>query len=91
MSEASTHALPAAGHPHTPESSGLYDWVVTVDHKRIGILYLLTALVFFGAGCLQALFMRLQLAEPNNTLKRTCQKSQACRLARTVAISSHYQ
>jgi len=43
-------------------------WLSTVDHKRIGVLYLLTGLVFFVAGGLEALVMRLQLAVPNNHL-----------------------
>jgi cytochrome c oxidase subunit 1/cytochrome c oxidase subunit I+III len=43
-------------------------WLSTVDHKRIGILYMLTGLVFFVAGGLEALTMRLQLAVPNNHL-----------------------
>jgi cytochrome c oxidase subunit 1/cytochrome c oxidase subunit I+III len=45
-----------------------FGWVATVDHKRIGILYLLTAFFFFGVGGLEALVMRLQLARPNNRL-----------------------
>jgi cytochrome c oxidase subunit I len=40
-------------------------WVTTVDHKRIGILYIVTSLVFFGAGGILALLMRAQLATPN--------------------------
>jgi cytochrome c oxidase subunit 1 len=40
-------------------------WLTTVDHKRIGILYIATALVFFGAGGILALLMRAQLATPN--------------------------
>ncbi len=43
-------------------------WLSTVDHKRIGILYMVTALVFFVIGGIEALFIRLQLAVPNNTL-----------------------
>jgi cytochrome c oxidase subunit 1/cytochrome c oxidase subunit I+III len=43
-------------------------WLSTVDHKRIGILYLVTALVFFIVGGVEAIFIRLQLAVPNNTL-----------------------
>ncbi len=42
-------------------------WLSTVDHKRIGVLYLLFALLFFVIGGLEALFIRLQLATPNNT------------------------
>jgi cytochrome c oxidase subunit I len=38
-------------------------WLVTTDHKRIGILYLSTSLVFFGLAGLMALVFRLQLAQ----------------------------
>src|SRR6476659_8288806 len=40
-------------------------WLTTVDHKRIGILYILTSLGFFVAGGIIALLMRSQLARPN--------------------------
>src|SRR2546428_522640 len=40
-------------------------WITTTDHKRIGILYIVTSLVFFGAGGILALLMRAQLATPN--------------------------
>ena len=40
-------------------------WLTTVDHKRIGILYIVTSLVFFLAGGVLALLMRAQLATPN--------------------------
>jgi cytochrome c oxidase subunit I len=43
-------------------------WLSTVDHKRIGILYLVTALAFFVVGGIEALLIRLQLAGPANTL-----------------------
>ena len=38
-------------------------WVTTVDHKRIGLLYIGTSLVFFAAGGLLAVLMRAQLAQ----------------------------
>ncbi|HEX8969651.1 MAG TPA: cytochrome c oxidase subunit I [Chloroflexota bacterium] len=47
--------------------TGLLRWVTTVDHKDIGILYLLTSLAFFGIGGLEALLIRIQLAVPRNT------------------------
>ena len=50
-----------------PRQSARYEWVSTVDHKRIGILYLLATLVFFCIGGLEALLMRIQLAWPGNT------------------------
>jgi len=40
-------------------------WLVTVDHKRIGILYIATAGVFFVAGGVMALLIRTQLAQAN--------------------------
>jgi cytochrome c oxidase subunit I len=40
-------------------------WLVTTDHKRIGILYVSTALVFFVLAGLMALVFRLQLAQAN--------------------------
>ncbi len=55
-------------------------WLTTVDHKRIGILYLCTALVFFGLGGLLALAIRYQLAVPNNTFltrSRTTRRSRS--------------
>jgi cytochrome c oxidase subunit I len=41
-------------------------WLTTVDHKRIGILYILTSLVFFGVGGILAILMRVQLIVPHN-------------------------
>jgi cytochrome c oxidase subunit I len=44
----------------------LHEWVTTVDHKKIGIMYVLMAVVFLViAGC-EALFIRLQLLRPHN-------------------------
>jgi cytochrome c oxidase subunit 1 len=40
-------------------------WLTTTDHKRIGILYIVTSLLFFGAGGIMALLIRSQLATPN--------------------------
>ena len=40
-------------------------WLTTVDHKRIGILYIVTCLVFLAIGGLLSLFMRAQLTTPN--------------------------
>src|SRR5579885_412174 len=48
--------------------TGLMGWLTTVDHKRIGFLYGISALFFFLVGGVEALLIRLQLAGPNNTL-----------------------
>ena len=47
---------------------GLIGWFSTVDHKKIGKRYLVTAFIFLMAGGLEALGMRLQLAQPNEHL-----------------------
>jgi cytochrome c oxidase subunit 1 len=56
-------------HAHdVPQSqSGLWSWITTVDHKRIGALYGVTAFIFFLIGGLEALLMRVQLMRPENT------------------------
>ena len=43
----------------------LTSWLTTVDHKRIGLLYIWTALAFFAVGGVLALLLRTQLATPN--------------------------
>jgi cytochrome c oxidase subunit 1 len=44
--------------------SGLYDWLTTTDHKKIGIMYLVNSMVFFLAGGILALVVRVELAAP---------------------------
>ena len=44
---------------------GFWSWITTVDHKRIGILYGVTSMVFFLLGGIEALLIRMQLAQPN--------------------------
>ena len=47
------------------ENTGIWSWITTVDHKRIGTLYLWTALFFFMVGGLEAVLIRTQLMRPN--------------------------
>jgi cytochrome c oxidase subunit 1 len=58
-SNAAAASTPAA------ENTGIWSWITTVDHKRIGTLYLWTALTFFIIGGLEAVLIRTQLAAPN--------------------------
>jgi cytochrome c oxidase subunit 1 len=54
---------------HTPsEHTGLWSWLATTDHKRIGVLYLFTSLFFFIWGGVEAAVIRAQLNSPNGTL-----------------------
>jgi cytochrome c oxidase subunit 1 len=45
----------------------LHDWIVTVDHKRLGMLYIGFALLFLVIAGIEATIMRIQLAVPHNT------------------------
>ena len=49
------------------EKTGLWSWITTVDHKRIGVLYGATAFIFFLMGGIEALLLRIQLGSPENT------------------------
>lgn len=44
----------------------LWDWLTTVDHKKIGILYFLGGGFFFVLGGIEAMMIRYQLYKPNN-------------------------
>jgi cytochrome c oxidase subunit I len=61
--------LPVARRPvllRRPKSTtGLWSWFTTVDHKKIGIMYGSASMFFFLVGGLEALLIRLQLAQPN--------------------------
>ncbi len=46
--------------------AALWDWMTTVDHKKIGILYLLGGGFFFVVGGIEAMIIRIQLLKPNN-------------------------
>ncbi len=44
--------------------SGLYEWLTTTDHKKIGIMYVVNSFIFFFIGGVLALFVRAELAQP---------------------------
>src|SRR2546422_176135 len=67
-----SHPAPRSAHPHAglavPTTTILGSWLTTTDHKRIGILYGVSAFVFFLIGGVEALIIRAQLARPGLTL-----------------------
>jgi len=64
-----TIAQPMAGGLSRPTRwDTIWSWVTTVDHKRIGILYGVTAFIWFIVGGVEALLIRLQLAQPNGVV-----------------------
>ncbi|MDB6112411.1 MAG: cytochrome c oxidase, subunit [Pedosphaera sp.] len=68
MNPIGSNAMPLGHASPVKETGWLYGWITTVDHKRIGILYLWAAFGFFAVAGIQALIMRLQLAQPNSSL-----------------------
>src|SRR5882672_1329788 len=59
-------ALPRTELASRPLVASLHDWVTTVDHKRLGILYIIYALVFLVIGGIEATAIRIQLIRPHN-------------------------
>ncbi len=59
-------ALPGAQAASRPLVENLHEWVTTVDHKRLGIMYIVYALIFLVIGGIEATIMRIQLIIPHN-------------------------
>ena len=51
-----------------PEYRGLLSWITSIDHKQIGIMYILSSFFFLVLGVGEAITMRLQLIRPMNDL-----------------------
>lgn len=48
------------------QNHGLIHWLTTVDHKKVGILYLIAGAIFFVIGGMEAILIRIQLIRPMN-------------------------
>ncbi len=57
-----------APYPVTWKNGRVASWLVTLDHKRIGIMYIAFSLCFFVLGGILAVLMRAQLATPNESM-----------------------
>jgi cytochrome c oxidase subunit 1 len=79
-------AIATAATP-APRSRSFYrDWVLTVDHKKIGIMYALTGLFFLMFGGLAALAIRVQLAMPDGQVLKPDQFNQFFTMHGTIMI-----
>jgi cytochrome c oxidase subunit 1 len=67
-------------------NKGLISWLTTVDHKKLGILYLYTTFFFFLIGGIMALLVRVQLAEPLNKFLTPAQYNQIFTMHGTTMI-----
>ena len=68
------------------QPQGWRDWVFTVDHKKIGIMYGVVAFVFFIIGGVEALLIRLQLAAPNGKVLSADQYNQMFTMHATTMV-----
>src|SRR5215467_3569096 len=59
-------AIPDVQIESRPWVQALHDWITTVDHKRLGTLYVLYGLFFLVIGGIEAIIMRIQLMRPHN-------------------------
>jgi cytochrome c oxidase subunit 1 len=66
VSTTDSSALPGTRIASRPFVDKLHEWVTTVDHKRLGILYVLYGLTFLLIGGIQAAIMRIQLIRPHS-------------------------
>src|SRR5215467_11310189 len=66
--------------------TGLGSWLTTVDHKKIGLMYIYSAFVFFLVGGVEALLVRTQLAVPDNTLLSASEYDQVFTMHATTMI-----
>lgn len=58
----------ASEHNYLNHGKGIWSWLTTIDHKRIGLLYLFSICTFFFAGGVSALLMRLELSSAGPTI-----------------------
>ena len=74
---ATTQTAPAPAVSAVPEivahgverpGSGWISWLTTTDHKRIGLMYMVASWIFLIVGGVEALLIRLQLSQADNTL-----------------------
>src|SRR5580700_2746311 len=66
---ADIHEVPAESRVNYLNASyGIKSWLLTLDHKRIGLLYLATITLMFVVGGMAAVLMRLNLIEPQGAL-----------------------
>lgn len=65
---AATATQPQAEINYLNHARGLKSWLLTLDHKRIGLLYLISIALFFVVGGILALLVRLELFAPGQTI-----------------------
>jgi cytochrome c oxidase subunit 1 len=78
------HSPPGANYLNAEK--GIWSWLTTVDHKRIGVMYLASTMVAFGLGGFFALLLRLELLTPKKTLISAVQYNQSFTLHGAIMV-----
>jgi cytochrome c oxidase subunit I len=75
MQASNQHAAAHGAHAsfYKEGGTGIWSWMTTLDHKRIGMMYLVSVLVAFFIGGLMALLVRLELWSPGKTIMTAAQ------------------
>ena len=91
MTVDATPAIPSHGHGHDDENyltheTGWKSWAYTVDHKRIGLMYLLSVIFAFAAGGVFALLVRTELMFNGQTIMEADTYNQAFTLHGAIMV-----
>jgi cytochrome c oxidase subunit 1 len=84
LSPTAGHAEPGTNYLNAEK--GIVSWLTTVDHKRIGLMYLVSTLIAFTAGGLFALLVRLELLQPGQQFLTANQYNQAFTLHGAIMV-----
>ena len=68
----------------------LWSWIYTVDHKKIGVMYLVAVLVMFFLGGVAALGLRMELWEPTQVIEQTVTNDQGQQVTETVTTGEFF-
>jgi len=79
-------AIPAGGKNYINAEQGIWSWLTTVDHKRIGLMYLASTFTAFLIGGIFALLLRFELLSPKEDIMTAPQYNQACTLHGAIMV-----
>ncbi len=78
--------VPAGGKNYINAEAGIWSWLTTVDHKRIGLMYLVSTFTAFLIGGIFALLLRFELLNPKQDIMTAPQYNQAFTLHGAIMV-----
>ncbi|MCB0415489.1 MAG: cbb3-type cytochrome c oxidase subunit I, partial [Bdellovibrionales bacterium] len=76
----------SAGKNYLNEKDGLWSWLTTLDHKRIGVMYMITVMLFFLFGGIFAMLIRAELFAPGKTIMEASTYNQVMTLHGAIMV-----